>query len=434
MKYKIELPKILCLTLVISKFAKNAKYYNTNDLIKIANKMKPELVRLRKDKKDYKYFEDTNFGGLRGNFSTALTLKGFIKKNNSYSRYYGIGKSDRLFNAFTNGDIILDYENYLAYTNKVELKNLLEQENKNYTIRESQAHIKIFLKNHPDFPLIRDINNFPKKCVLKSKNNKYYLRILFNTFISKDVIEFNLLDYLTGTKIKQFNMHALFVIPSDDNAWEKFYVIDSKELLTKNPLFLYYDIKNNKFYDNNKNEYPFMTLEESIEKISGQEGNIEERLKYKWKEIKKNIIDDSITNRKDVKESEYSTFVKNFLNWNTEFKIYDKEVTKVTESSSGGPDVIIEYSGGTTQNLELEHDWKSYISHKHYKSNAWKDSWLYADEEWNFEKIKKIFKPYLDNYSDNIPKVYLCTNKETHAKEAYEVDWDNLSYKKLDIN
>ena len=48
MKYTVELPKIICLMLIISKFAKDEKYYNTNDLIKIANKIKPELVRLRK--------------------------------------------------------------------------------------------------------------------------------------------------------------------------------------------------------------------------------------------------------------------------------------------------------------------------------------------------------------------------------------------------
>lgn len=62
MGYSINLPKILYLTLLISKFARNEKYYNTNDLIKIANELQPELVRLRKDKNDYKFLDDTNFG------------------------------------------------------------------------------------------------------------------------------------------------------------------------------------------------------------------------------------------------------------------------------------------------------------------------------------------------------------------------------------
>ena len=51
MKYIIEFPKILCLTLFISNFAKESKYCNTNDLNKIDNKIKPDLVRLRKNKK-----------------------------------------------------------------------------------------------------------------------------------------------------------------------------------------------------------------------------------------------------------------------------------------------------------------------------------------------------------------------------------------------
>ena len=74
--FTIEIPKILCLALAISKDAKDLKYFNTNDLVRIGNDKKKAMVRLRKDKKpyEYKYFEDTNFGGLRGNFSTLLTL------------------------------------------------------------------------------------------------------------------------------------------------------------------------------------------------------------------------------------------------------------------------------------------------------------------------------------------------------------------------
>lgn len=433
MKYMIELPKILCLILVISKFAKDKKYYNTNDLIKIANKIKPELVRLRKDKNDYKYFDDTNFGGLRGNFSTALTLKGYVKKNNSYTPYYGIGKGDRLFNAFKKGEIILDTQKYRAYTNNFELKKMLEAETKNLSIRESQAHIKVFLKKNPKFPLSRDVNNFPKVCVLKSTNDKYYLRILFNTFVSENIIEYNLLNYLSGTKVKQFNMHALFVVPSRDNAWKEFYVIDSKEILKNGPLFLYYDIKNKQFYDNNNNKYPFMTLEESIEKMPAQDGNIEERLEYNWEELRKKIVDDIVINRKEIEDDEFSVFLEKFLCWKKEFTIYGKTVTNIKVSSSGGVDVILQFSGGTTQNLELEHKWNNYILHKHHKSSAWKDAWLYAEEGWNFEKIKKIFEPYLLEYKNTIPKVFLCTNDSTGEKEAYEVDWNSISYTKIDV-
>lgn len=69
MIYSIKLPKILYLIFLISKFAKSGKYYNTNDLNKLANNLQPDLVRLRQDKNDYKFLDDTKFGGSRGNFS-----------------------------------------------------------------------------------------------------------------------------------------------------------------------------------------------------------------------------------------------------------------------------------------------------------------------------------------------------------------------------
>ena len=434
MRYTIELPKILCLMLIISKFAKETKYYNTNDLIKFANKIKPELVRLRKDKNDYKYFDDTNFGGLRGNFSTALTLKGFIKKNNSYSPYYGIGKNDRLFNAYKNGDIILDTQEYKAYTNNNELKKLLESETKNLSIRENQAHIKVFLNKNKEFPLIRDEYNFKKQCVLKSKKNQYFLRVLFNTFITDDIVEFNMYNYLSGAKVKQFNMHALFVIPSKENAWQEFYVIDSKHILSMGSLFIYFDKRVKKFYDLKGNVYEAYCLNEGLDILSNQNGNIEERLNYNWDKLRKKIVQDIVVERNNIEQDEFSVFLDDYLKWKKQFTIYGKKVVNLIVSSSGGVDVIVEFSGGTTQKLELEHKWVNYITHQHHKSPAWKDAWLYAEEEWNFEKIKNIFVPYISNYLENIPQVFLCTDKKTKQKKAYEVDWINLTYREIEVN
>ena len=419
--------------LVISKFAKGEKYYNSNDLVKIANKIKPELVRLRKDKADYKYFDDTNHGGLRGNFSTALTLRGFIKKNNSYSPYYGIGKTDRLFNAYKNGEIILDTNENKAYTNNLELKKILEFEARNLSIRESQAHIKVFLNKNKDFPLVRDEDNFPKKCALKSNSNQYFLRVLFNTFISDKVIEFNMLDYLSLRGVIQFNMHALFVVPSADDIWSEFYVIDSKEILSKGPLLMYFDKETKKFYDVNGNIYPSYSLEESLDIVSDQNGNIQERLNYDWNELRKNIVEDTIVERNVVEEDEFSVFLKDYLKWKKEFTIYGKRVVDLIVSSSGGADVILEFAGGTTQKLELEHKWNNYILHQHYKSSAWKNAWLYAEEEWNFEKVKQVFSPYVSEYIDNIPRVFLCTDKNDGQKKAYEVNWSDLTYKEIEV-
>lgn len=434
MKYTIELPKILYLTLIISRHAKKAKYYNTNDLIKIANDIKPELVRIRKDKKDYKFLDDTNFGGLRGNFSTVLTLRGFLKKNNSYTTYYGIGKTDRLFNAFKNGEIILDSNNYCAYTQKEELKKLLENEAKNFLIREQQAHIKMYLKRNKSFKLERDNNNFKKIAVLKSKDNKYFLRILFNTFIKEDIVEFNMLNYLQGPKIKQFNMHPLFVIPSYDNAWEEFYVIDSKEIIEKTPLFIYFNKSVKKFYDLNGNIYNSLTLDEGLEKLSGQSGNINERLNYNWNSTRNKLTNNEVENTSDVEEDEFSIFLEKFLHWKKEFSIYDKDVIGLTVSSSGGADVILKFSGGTSQKLELEHKWNNYINHNHHKSIAWENTWLYADEEWDFTKIKKIFQPYVNEFNKSIPKVFLTADPKSNKKEAYEVNWEDLTYSKIEVN
>ncbi len=434
MEYSINLPKILYLTFLISKFARNEKYYNTNDLIKLANKLQPELVRLRKDKNDYKFLDDTNFGGLRGNFSTALTFRGFINRNNKYIAYYGLGNNDRLFNAFQKGEIILDSQNYSANTNNIELKKLLEKEINNFNIRETQAHIKIFLEKNKDFPLKRDNINFPKIAVLKSENKQYFLRILFNTFKNDNVVEFNMFNYLEGTKIKQFNINTLFVIPSYENSWDTFYVIDSKEILVNTPLFMYYDKKTRKFYDNNNNVYSYYTLDEALNKVQNQDGNISERLLYDWQKVKKHLVDDYIEKKSEVQKDEFSLFLENFLHWKKSFSIYQKDVVDITVSSSGGPDVIVTYSGGTKQKIELEHKWGNYIRHKHYTSQAWKDVWLFADEKWDFNKIVQIFKPYLSKYIDSIPKVFLCANVKTGEKEAYEIDWNSLTYKEVDIH
>lgn len=419
--------------LIISKFAKKAKYYNTNDLIKMANKIKPELVRLRKDKTDYKYFDDTNFGGLRGNFSTALTLRGFVKKGNSYRPYYGIGKKDRLLNAYINNEIILDTHEYKAHTNNYDLKKLLESEARNLSIRENQAHIKTFLSKNNDFPLIRDKDIFPKKSVLKSNNNQYFLRILFNTFITDKVVEFNMLDYLSLRGVKQFNMHALFVVPSDDNIWGEFYVIDSKEVLSKGSLFMYFDKETKKFYDINGNVYPSYTLKESLNIVSDQNGNIQERLNYNWNEVKKRLVEDTLVERNTIEQEEFSVFLNDYLKWKKEFFIYGKKVVDLIVSSSGGADVILEFAGGTTQKLELEHKWNNYILHEHYKSSVWKNAWLYAEEEWNFVKIKQVFLPYISQYKDNIPKVFLCTDKNNGQKKAYEVNWSDLTFKEIEV-
>lgn len=433
MTYTVKLPKILCLILLLYKHVKNVKYYNTNDLIKLANDLKPELVRTRQDKEDYKFLKDTNLGGLRGNFSTLLTFKGLVKKNNKYTPFYGLNKTDRLFNAIQKGEIILDPKNYCAYTMKESLRDLLQDEGNNLTIRENQAHLDSYIKKNADFPLKRDSANFPKLGVLNSSNDKYFLRILFNTFKDKDTVEYSMYNYLKGPKIKVFNMHPLFIIPSHENAWESFYVIDSKEIFVHKPLFIYFNKTEQKFSDANGHIYTHYTLADGLKKLPDSTGNVDERMAYDWNNLRDNFVCDTSVEPTAVQQSEFSVFLKNFLHCNLKFSILGKTVVDVTESSSGGADVILKYSGGTTQKLELEHKWSSYIAHGHYKDMAWKDCWLYADEPWDFNIIKKIFSPYINKFGECIPKIFLCANPATKAKEAYEIDWQNLTCKSITI-
>jgi len=89
--YKVKIPKILFLALDIAKFYKR-DFYNTNDLTELSNRYKSDLVRLRVDKTDYKYLNDTKFGGLRGNFSILVTWKGFVKRGSGIVNRCSIGR------------------------------------------------------------------------------------------------------------------------------------------------------------------------------------------------------------------------------------------------------------------------------------------------------------------------------------------------------
>ena len=64
---RIDIQRILFLVLSVwNKYRQTV--FNTNTLTEAINAY--ETARSRSDKKDYKYGNDTNFGGLRGNLST----------------------------------------------------------------------------------------------------------------------------------------------------------------------------------------------------------------------------------------------------------------------------------------------------------------------------------------------------------------------------
>ena len=418
--YKINLQKTFFLALEISSHY-NKSYYNTNDLVKLANQYKAELVRTRVDKKDYKYLDDTKFGGLRGNFSTLLTLKGFVKRGNKIIPFYSLGMDGRIVNAVNNGEIILNSSDLTANTANEKLKNLLEQEVFLSKLRESQAHIK---------GIKRD-DTFKKDSVVVTEKGQYFLRGLLNNFINSNTIEYNLFNYWSGKKIIKKNMHLLISIPSKDNAWSELYAIKFEDLIKNKPMYLMVSVDAKKCIDRSGNIYNLHTLEQAKTEFSDGNANINERLSYKWRDLINKECSDEVEIQKEVKQQETWVFIDKFLKFKKTFSIDNKDVVEYSMSSSGGCDVLLKYSGGTTQKLELEHNWKNYILHKHPENNAWSNAWLFAEEEWDPNLIIKLFGPLKEKHGDRIPEVFLCFEKG--QRKAYRANWNNKSFEEVEL-
>lgn len=429
--YKIKIPKILFLALDVANFYKR-DFYNTNDLTELSNRYKQDLVRQRADKTDYKYLDDTKFGGLRGNFSTLVTWKGFVKRGSSIVNRCSIGRDSRLVNAICNGEIILDKNNLSAHTQNKRLKELLELESWLLTVRENQAHIKSLLEKRPELPLTRDNDSFPKVSVVKTNKNQYFIRSILNNFVdSKNtILEFSIYNLWEGVKLKKKNLHPLIVIPTKKDSWSKIYAIKNEDLFKFKPILLRVNLKDNSVSDELGNNYNLHSLEDAVDSFSVGDENIKERLEHDWKKIKLRDCNHEVDFNK-IKQDEFSLFLEKFLEWKKEFMIGDKKVVGITVSSSGGPDVILIFSGGTTQKLELEHNWKNYLDHGHYKDNSWLGSWIFAHEEWDKDKIIKLFKPFKKKHNDRIPNIFLCIDNGT--RKAYEINWDKNELKEIDL-
>ena len=221
---------------------------------------------------------------------------------------------------------------------------------------------------------------------------------------------------------------TLSSVPTNKNSWGRFFAIDSKEILLKPELFIYFDLEKQQFFNSQGNPYTHYTLDEAINSLPNMNGNIDERISYDWNSTRDCFANKTTVITKSTKDSEFSVFLENFLQWEKQFSILGKKVVDVKETSSCSVDITLIFYGGTTQKLELEHEWNNYILHQHYKNIAWKNCWLYANESWDFNKIKKIFSPYIGKYYECIPKIFLCTDPDTKCKKAYQVDWDELSY------
>ncbi|MBL7198492.1 MAG: hypothetical protein ISS47_10395 [Candidatus Omnitrophica bacterium] len=431
MTYKIKIPKILFLALDLARFYRRI-YFNTNDLAELANRYKKDLVRLRADKTDYKYLDDTNYGGLRGNFSTLLTWKGFVKKGSIIVNIGSIGKDKRLANAICKGEIILDKKDLTAHTTNKKLKQLLELEAWLLNVREGQAHIKIMLERNKKIQLKRDNDNFPKVSVVKTSNEQYFIRAIVNNFVDNknSILEYNISDLWEGTKLKKKNLHVLIAIPSKGNPWDKIYAVRNEDLFKHKPILIYVDLKKNACFDTHNNDYKLYTLEEAIDKFSNGEANIEKRLEHKWEDIKLRECTIEVDFHK-TKKDEFNIFLDKFLEWKKIFYINGKKVVDIKVSSSGGPDVILIYSGGTTQKLELEHGWKDYLDHKHHEDNAWSGSWLFADEEWDNDRVIKLFKKLKPLHNERIPDIFLCIHNG--ERKAYRVNWNKGTFEEINL-
>lgn len=431
--YSVKIPKILFLALDIASFYRKI-FFNTNDLAELANRYKSDLVRKRADKKDYKYLDDTRFGGLRGNFSTLLTWRGIVKRGSNTISTYSLGRDNRLLNAMCKGTIILDSSNFTANTDDLILKDLLITESWLLTVRETQAHVKTMLKRNPNIPLKRDDVNFPKEAVFMSNHNQFFIRALLNNFLDSknSILQFNLINLWEGKKFNKTNLHPFVVLPSKEDPWNEIYFIKNEDLYQYKPILLNIDLRNNQCTDKDGNVYTLFSLSQAIDEFSKENENISNRLRYKWEELRDKYCEDEVDTR-IKKEDEFSNFLRIFLDWNRHFNISDKEVIDVRTISSGGPDVELIFSGGTKQMVELEHNWVNYLDHGHHENNAFKNVWIFAEEKFDLNKIIKLYKKFKNECNDRIPDVFLCVG-EDNKRHVYKINWDQENKEELDLS
>ncbi len=433
--YKVNIPKILFLALEIAKHYKKDRFYNTNDLAILANEYGKELVRLRVQKKEYKYLDDTNFGGLRGNFSTLMTWKGLVRRGTTIVNNWSVGRDDRILNAVINGRIILDLneQGFWAHTKDEKLKSLLELESWLLGVREEQAHIKVWLSRNPEIPLTRDNANFAKVSVVKSNHDQYFIRALLNNYsdYSNSIIEYDIKNLWEGNKLKKKNLHLMLVVPSIKNAWDKIFYINNEQLLKNKPLTIYFDTNSQNCYDAEDNNYNLFSLDDALSSFSTGNQNVEERLEHNWKKLERDNCTEEIE-FKNRKHDEFSEFLNKFLGWKNNFSIEGKKVINIASYSSGGPDVSLFFEDGSEQKIELEHTWKSYLEHRHNLDNAWSNVWLFAEEPWNSEKVYMLFKEQKKTNNIRIPNVFLCI--DNGVKKAYRINWVDGSILELDLD
>ncbi|PIR38213.1 MAG: hypothetical protein COV34_01200 [Candidatus Zambryskibacteria bacterium CG10_big_fil_rev_8_21_14_0_10_42_12] len=428
--YEVKLPRIMTIVLSIASYYRKT-YFNTNDLAILGNKYKQDIIRTRKDKEHYAFANDTNFGGIRGNLATLLTWKGVIKKDNRLVNAYSVGRNEQIVNAVASGKIMLDLTNDKAHTQNENLLKLLKAEIYLRSVREGQAHIKTFIKNNNHIGFGRDLE-FPKTSVVKTSKGVCFLRAIVNNFVDSknEVLSYRIVDLWSSKKILKANIHVLFVVPRGSDYWCSIYALSLEELWINKPAIININLLNKKCFDDIGKEYELRKLDYAINNFTKRDANINLRIGYDPREfLIRYVIDE--TKNKRIRESEFSLFTKNFLNWNPRIKINNVEVCNIIESSSGGVDLTLQFVNGSEAKVELEHNWKNYIDHGHHTSNAWSKCWLYADEQWDFDNIKNIFQTHFKKHGDRVPTTFLT--KIDGKQKIFRVDWHTLDVSEIDI-
>lgn len=204
----------------------------------------------------------------------------------------------RLINTVCNGEIILDKNSLTANTNNERLKFLLESESWLFKVREDQAHIKVLFEKHPELPLKRDNDLFPKVSAVKTIKNQYFPRAILNNFIdSKNtILEYSIINLWEGTKLKKKNLHLLIVVPTKTDSWNKIFAIKNEDLFKFKPMLLRVNIKDYNCFDEYGNNYNIYLLEQAIENFSAEDDNIEKRLEHDWKKMKIDLCNYEVVN------------------------------------------------------------------------------------------------------------------------------------------
>jgi hypothetical protein len=291
----------------------------------------------------------------------------------------------------------------------------------------------MFLQKHPSAPLKRDNTNYPKHSVFVSSLGQYFIRSLVNNFLDTKgkVLEFSLLNLWEGNKFKKNNLHPLIVLPTRKNPWNEIYAIKNEDLYKNKPLLLKVNLETKKCLDENDNPYVLHPLENALRSFSKKNDNFENRLNYNWDQLKEKYCEQEVE-IKVRKEDEFSNFLRLFLEWRKSFSIDGKEVVDIKVISSGGADVELIFSGGTTQKLELEHAWNNYLDHGHHKNSAFKNTWIFSEEEFDLEKILKLFSVPQEKNSTRIPTTFLSVDANS-GKFVHEINWKTKAAKKLDL-